>query len=285
MAFQSSASSIRIGKHYLSRRNSLTLFAQTVVVQSHGKSLTVRLCRYYSDFYSGKALNCEIHTCARRCHRLQDHSKVQCRSIITSKCSKGHKLFRKCYEISAASCRRCEADAGAQEKRRQREQELDEERQANQQVYAARLAEIEDEIRHQNRQLSDRIDKQDRQTALAQKKQDLLNLKRKAQSLLDVPMPSNSTKKPTMVPQKSVISDRMSIVSQTSAASSDGNELGSNEITAEQSQGRLDWEKSEAKDDWEDQKERWGAANEALDTLMSMTGKDIAHHYPYLLTI
>jgi hypothetical protein len=88
-----------------------------------------------------------------------------------------------------------------------------------------------------------------------------------------------------MVPQKSVISDRMSIVSQTSAASSDGNELGSNEITAEQSQGRLDWEKSEAKDDWEDQKERWGAANEALDTLMSMTGKDIAHHYPYLLTI
>jgi hypothetical protein len=77
-----------------------------------------------------------------------------------------------------------------------------------------------------------------------------------------------------------VVSDRMSIDSQTSAVSPDGSELGLDEITAEKSQDRLEWEKSEAKDDWEDQKERWGAANEALDTLMSMTGKDVAHHYP-----
>jgi hypothetical protein len=46
-------------------------------------------------------------------------------------------------------------EAKAAEKRRQRDYKLDQERQAKQQAYAARLIEIEDEIEHQKRIMSD----------------------------------------------------------------------------------------------------------------------------------
>ncbi len=76
---------------------------------------------------------------------------MECKAIISSNCPKNHKITRKCHDKAATTCRKCEADARAQEKKILRDFKLDQERQAKQQAYAAQLAEIEDEIEHHKR--------------------------------------------------------------------------------------------------------------------------------------
>lgn len=148
-----------------------------------------------ADVYSGKMLNCGVHSCPFRCHQLQDHSKMKCKSIISLTCPKNHKISRECHDKAAAAiCRKCEAEARALEKRRQRDYKLDQERQAKQQAYAARLAEIEEEIEHQKRVLKDQAEENNRQNALAQKKQDLVNLKSKVINILKQPVSTSNGK-------------------------------------------------------------------------------------------
>jgi len=95
---------------------------------------------------------------------------MECGIIISSKCSKGHRITRKCHEKAANLCRKCEDELRAQEKQRQRDYKLDQERQMKQQAYASKLAKIEDEITHQKRLLSDQAHEESCQYALAQKK-------------------------------------------------------------------------------------------------------------------
>jgi hypothetical protein len=67
--------------------------------------------------------------------------------------------------------------------------------------------------------------------------------------------------------------------------SSDRSEPASDGNGSEDSEGQPDWDKSEARDDWKEQKELWGAENEALDALMSMIGQSFAHPRPHVLNI
>jgi len=229
-------------------------------------------------------LNCNIHMCPHRCHQLQDHSKMECKAIIVSKCSKGHKITRKCHDKAAAICRKCEAELRAQEKRRQRDYKLDQDRQAKQQAYAAKLAEIEEEIEHQKRRLNDQADEENRQHALAQKKQDLLNLKKTVESPSRVPVTPQSSQQPSATSTASGAS-RQESATQDSNTSSNKSEAPSSDGASAQSHDQPDWDKSEARDDWQEQKELWGAENDALDSLMSMIGKCHAHGCMRKLTV
>ncbi|KAF2127934.1 P-loop containing nucleoside triphosphate hydrolase protein [Dothidotthia symphoricarpi CBS 119687] len=218
----------------------------------------------------GKMLNCNIHTCPHRCHQLQDHSKMKCETIIWFSCPKDHKTSRRCYDKAAAAvCRKCDADARALEKRRQRDYKLDQDRQAKQQVYAARLAEIEDELEHAKRVLRDQNDENDRQYALAQKRQDLANLRSKASNPPKQPTAGSTTAKSPIA-----TSNKSSIQSQDIPTAPRDNKDTTQEenIGASEEESQPDWDKSEAKDDWEQQKQFDGAENEALDSLMSMIG-------------
>jgi AAA+ superfamily predicted ATPase len=230
--------------------------------------------RSHTNTTSGKTLNCNIHTCPHNCHQLQDHSKMDYKAIISSKCPKNHKVTRKCHDKAAAICRKCEAEAKAAEKRRQRDYKLDQERQAKQHAYAARLSEIEDEIEHQKRLLGDRAEEDDRQNALAQKKQDLLNLKNKVKLPVKPTQSADRTKKPSVTLQQSPITEARSVEPQVDPrpASLDCSEPASDANGSEESGSQSDLDKSEAKDDWKEQKELWGAKNEAMDALMSMIG-------------
>jgi hypothetical protein len=223
-------------------------------------------------------LNCNIHTCPHRCHQLQDHSKMDCNAIITSKCSQNHKLTSKCHNKAALLCKKCEAEARAKKERQERDYKLDQERQAKQQVYASQLAEIEGEIEHQKRILRDRTDEQNRQNALAQKKQDLSNLTKKAR------LTANDAKLKVVARESTITS--VEHVERNGSSLNIGNHLddsqpAKNDDAPKLNEGRPEWDSSEAKDDWEEQKELWGANNEALDSLMSMIGKyreDNFHH-------
>ncbi|KAH9863899.1 hypothetical protein J1614_009831 [Plenodomus biglobosus] len=217
----------------------------------------------------GKMLNCNVHACPSRCHQLQDHSKMNCEDIIELKCPVGHKMTRKCHQKAIASCQKCDAEARAKEKKRQRDYKLDQERQAKQQAYAAQLAEIEDEIEHRKRKMKDQADDLDRKHAIAQKKQDLQNLEAKAEKAKTFPrMPPTASTTPTVSddtePSKHA-------TSRQGSRSNEGAPGASNNPTKE-TEGLNDWDVSEAKDDWDWQKEYEGAKNDALDSLMSMIG-------------
>jgi len=62
------------------------------------------------------------------------------------------------------------------------------------------------------------------------------------------------------------------------AAPSNQSEIVLDGIAPSQGDEQLDWNHSDARDDWTEQKELWGAENEALDSLMSMIGKCHAHN-------
>ena len=217
----------------------------------------------------GKLLRCNIHTCPHRCHQLADHSKMDCKAIVSSTCANKHKTTRECHNKAAAHCQKCEAEVRAQEKRRQRDHKLDQQRQAKQRAYAARLIEIEDEIEHQKRILKDQDEERDRQHALEQKKQDLRNLQAKAKQPTQAsssPKPENKTSNTISMPQ----SDPS--VPKATTATSSGATANSKPSMPDQNESQPDWDKSEARDDWEWQKKFEGAENEALDSLVSMIG-------------
>ncbi|KAF2742814.1 P-loop containing nucleoside triphosphate hydrolase protein [Sporormia fimetaria CBS 119925] len=222
----------------------------------------------------GKTLNCGIHSCPHRCHQLQDHSRMKCKVILSSTCPNKHKTTRKCHE-QVAHCRKCEAEVRAREKKRQRDHQLDEEREAKQRAYAARLVEIENEMQHQKRLLKDQAEDRDRQQALEQKEQDLRNLKLRVQNPVKPPLPVSSTPKATATPPN----DNSGRQSENGGPNTTSNHTKNTTTDAkatspdqDQNQDQSDWDKSEARDDWEWQKKYEGAENEALDSLMPMIG-------------
>ena len=204
---------------------------------------------------------------------------MDCKAIVKSTCPQNHQISRKCHDkAAAATCHKCEAEARRAEKKRQRDHKLDQDRQANQKAYAARLAEIEDEIEHQRRLLKDQSDERDRRDALSQKKLDLVNLKDKASKLSKAiePQPKAppstyhtghnkenlpSSQAPTTQSPTSKPTEQIAKSSNANVASTNGAEI------------PQEWDKSESKEDWEWQKSVDGAENEALDSLMKMIGQ------------
>lgn len=225
----------------------------------------------------GRLLNCSIHPCPRRCHQLQDHSRMDCRVIISSTCPNNHKTTRKCHDKAAVHCRKCEAEVRAREKKRQRDHKLDEEREAKQRAYAARLVEIEEQIQHQKRVLEEQAQDRDRQQALEQKKQDLRNLLERVQNPRKLPELASSTSRATATAPNDT-SERQSknAAPNTTSNHSDKTTVNATAISPDHDQGQdqnqSDWDKSEARDDWEWQKKYEGAEIEALDSLIQMIG-------------
>jgi SpoVK/Ycf46/Vps4 family AAA+-type ATPase len=224
----------------------------------------------------GRLLNCSIHTCPYRCHHLQDHSQMDCKVIISSTCPDNHKTTRKCHDKAAAHCRKCEAEVRAREKKRRRDHELDEEREAKQRAYAARLVEIEEEIQHQKRVLKEQAEDKDRQQALEQKKQDLRNLQERVQNPRKPPVPPSSATKATATQSSDIGRQRENAAPNTTSNHSEKTTANAKATLPDQDQGQDQnqscWDTSEARDDWEWQKKYEGAENEALDSLVPMIG-------------
>jgi hypothetical protein len=225
-----------------------------------------------ANISSGKILNCNVHTCPSRCHQLQDHSKMECKAVIASVCPIGHKVTRKCHDKAAAICRKCEAAARAAEKRRQRDHKLDQERSIKQEAYARTLAEIEDEIEHEKRLSKNRTEEADRRNAMLQKKQDLANLRvRNAKALSDAAA-TNPSAPINKTGGDASESRSSSNPPQQSESSSDGNTNTSGTTSSESEPSQSNWSTSDAKEDWNRQKQYKGAENEAMDSLMAMIG-------------
>ncbi|KAK6526384.1 hypothetical protein TWF694_004981 [Orbilia ellipsospora] len=225
----------------------------------------------------GILLNCGQHKCPHRCHQLQDHTKMECPAIIKSRCPREkHNISRKCHDKAAAFCRKCEAEDRDQERKRQRDHKLDQERRAKQVAYALRLVEIEDEIDHQKRLLREKRDDRDRENSISQKRQDLASLKTQVKRFSESgdagasTLPKQSNPPSSGRAASSTTTVKTPPASQTNLTVPQSSQTSMKEPENDEDHGER--ETSESKVDWEWQKEFEGAENEALDSLMDMIG-------------
>lgn len=179
-------------------------------------------------------MSCGKHKCQRRCHRVQDHSKIECFAKVERVCDKGHKSKVPCGDKSK-SCETCTKEHEDNQRRIKRDLELERKRQELQDKYRLELQEIEDEIDHRRRTMKYEAEEKKQADELKEKKQELESLrqadtnkeKMKA-AQQDVPPPQ------TPDPQFDPISS--------------------------------------AANEWKNMKEVDGARNAALDKLMGMIG-------------
>lgn len=213
---------------------------------------------------------------------------MQCTAIVTVECSNSHRFTRQCYNKAADACKKCEDAAKAKKERLRQEHKLEEERQAKQRAYLARLVEIEDEIAHQKRRQQILNEEADQEATLAQKRKDLENFKNRMSNSFRTANTGNSTTHPTSSSAGAPTSPTSS--NQTTSAAGQGPETTNVPIPtqspvqqnsndpARQSNATHDgaanllWNQSDARDDWDHQKKYEGAENDALDSLMPMIG-------------
>ena len=199
---------------------------------------------------------------------------------------KNHKIEIFCHEM-VKSCRKCENEAKAAEQRRKREWQLDQERAAKQSAYAAQLAMLDGEIQFEKHAMKIQAEDKDRDSVLAQKRLDLTNLKKaRAAGLKASHQIRITTDKcaPASTPaadgQATTFDGHMSSTTPSSPVSQsqspNSNETKNNTFAAPaKSANTSDWNKSEAKVEWEWQKKYELAENEELDSLMDMIGKSL----------
>ena len=208
---------------------------------------------------------------------------MECKAIVTSTCPQKHESSRECRDVAGTACQRCLADARARLKKRQRDFKLDQERQAKQLAYAAKLAELDDEIEYQRRVLKDQADERNRLTALGQKKHDLASLKEKARDSQKAASASGATCPQTQSNQKSTQSTVSNSQNPSASHYSGIGKTAASDASAEKKDNMAGRQESEAKKEWLYQKEYENASNEALDALMSTIG--LINHMLYIFTI
>lgn len=193
---------------------------------------------------SGIALNCGLHHCQMRCHRIKDHSQMLCLPKIQATCERGHKANISCHERNR-QCRQCVEEDQEAERRIKRDLKLEAERQGRQEAYKKELEEIQDEIDHQRRLIKYTRDEECQKQTLAQQQADLMTIRVTAQKLLDTP--SRPLTMPGSLP-----------VTGSSIPSSENGE--SPDIPDGPSE------------EWKYLKEFEGARSKSMDDLMSMIG-------------
>lgn len=199
--------------------------------------------------HSGAELNCGLHKCEMRCHRVDDHSKMTCSHKVEKTCDRGHKVRILCHKRNQ-KCWMCVREDVESERRIKRDLQLEADRQARQAAYKQELQEIQDEIDHQRRIIKYRKDEDEQKKTLAQQRADLAALRDTAARV------TNATKSKTKPEQKPVMP---------------GSFPAANLPSPPESSGSLDTPEG-ARQEWEYMKQFEGAKSEPLDELMAMIG-------------
>ena len=223
-------------------------------------------------------LNCGIHDCPQRCHQLYDHSKMQCKQIFNYKCPVGHAQSWECHASKPSVCQACEKKKKVEEKKQREAFERHQKRQLQEQEHARKIADLDEQIRTAREQQQDRQRFHELMQALEQKKRDLENLKKITEQGARPPLPSLPD--PKMHPVKSSRSlaaplDDRSRQVELSAKSAI--------CTYPDAQSLPLTIPSGSEVEWERLKREDNVSNDALDSLMGMTG--LEHVKEQFLTI
>ncbi|KAG7098433.1 hypothetical protein E1B28_000385 [Marasmius oreades] len=229
----------------------------------------------------GTRLICGLHDCPSKCHQLADHSKMKCTVIIKTTCPQGHAQSYQCHQNAPVTCRKCDLEAKAAKKKQEEAFKQQQKRDADLLAHAKDLANIEEEIARENQRAEDERSRQERQSALEQKKEDLARLRAQNQKMAAKPSPPPPPPPPSPPPQivpppsngtptlglASKIQPAPVVLTPKAANQSPGLHA---PIVAPQPSNASTVSPSEA--EWERQKQLEGAHNPEIDSLMQLTG-------------
>lgn len=222
-------------------------------------SFTPRFIDFFTDVitHSDALLNCGAHMCPQRCHQLFDHSKMACDRVVKSKCPTGHAQSWKCRMGKPASCHVCENERKAREKKLQEEYARQQKRERERQEHANEMAKVEEEIRILREAAVDGQRSKEMAQSLEQRKRDLGDARRLASLPVEVKVAATTLTNPPTNHDKANTSVQPAL---EDAAGS----------TGLQSEAERMPSPSEA--EWDRQKCVENASNDAIDSLMKMTG-------------
>ncbi|KAJ7170685.1 P-loop containing nucleoside triphosphate hydrolase protein [Mycena crocata] len=231
----------------------------------------------------GSILTCGLHTCPSKCHQISDHSKMECRYIMQSKCSKGHAQSWECYKHAPPTCSKCDREDKLAEENRKKEFALQQKRDAAQLAYAQKLAAIDAEIAVKNQELQDARIETERGRAIQQKEKDLRDAKARLARVATVPIGTNIPSRGPMLDQSSVPLSANSTPAGNRPLSPDTQidpSPYSPSSQAHQSEGAQTSSRREAlkipvsaaREEWQREKDNEGADNDAIDAIMEMIG-------------
>lgn len=168
-------------------------------------------------------------------------------------------MIWECHQKAPPTCRKCDAEAREAEKKKKRNHQLEVDRETKQQAYAKQLAEIQTEIEFYQRLEKDKLDDEARAKVIAQHKKDLEDAKQRTILRNYQPTPvTNAT--PSGLHKSSPSGSKVPVSPVSPVAEVQDGENETIDII------------SQAKDEWQHQKDFEGASNEGLDSLMGMIG-------------
>ena len=214
------------------------------------------------SLHSGTILSCNIHSCPQRCHQLHDHSKMPCNHVKESQCPEGHVQRWRCHETDPPSCRKCEREIRERERRKQEAFRLQQQEDERQREHAKEMARLDEKISLEMQKVKDTQAQRQRELAIQQKKKDLKDAAARATRMLSTSLPLQDppdtkphTEKPASAPQP----DASQTASQAKANPAESRPPSPQQISASEKE-------------WQRQKEVENAQNEAIDSIMDMTG-------------
>ncbi|KAG6891611.1 hypothetical protein C0992_002650 [Termitomyces sp. T32_za158] len=239
------------------------------------ESTRLLLINIYSSslIVSGAKFSCGLHDCPSKCHLTYDHTKAQCQYTFESRCPKGHLQIWKCYETPPTLCKKCQREADLAEKKRQRDYELQQKREAEELAHKREMDELNEAIAHQDQISKDARLSLERSVALQQKKKDLENATSRAKDAM-VSAPSvNKISPPSMMTSPPVLPAMPVVTPQdkdpTSKISQPQVPL---QPITKPKQSLTPLDPSPSQIEWKRQKDIEGASNDAIDEIMAMTG-------------
>jgi hypothetical protein len=189
---------------------------------------------------------------------------MQCHHVLNSKCSVGHVLSWKCHSGKPATCTACLLKKKADEKKQMKDFERQQKLDRQKQDHAAKMAELDKEIRQLKEQEMDAQLSKDMKKALEQKQHDLENAKIQAAQRLESSRTSANTEASPPRAKSSLPQKHTPSVSSPSPVAP---------VECPPESCLQDKEVlSPAEKEWKRQKEQENASNDAIDSLMAMTG-------------
>ncbi|KAF8633815.1 hypothetical protein AX15_001228 [Amanita polypyramis BW_CC] len=252
----------------------------------------------------GVNLSCGLHQCHLRCHPGKDHSKVYCQEVAFDRCSNGHDASYLCHKGPPSFCNVCDKEKRQAEKQKKDQFERQKKQEQAKKDHELKMVELDRRIQLARQDIRDAQLAAEREQARLQKENDLRDARdlatraRQTQStiisnvgsfLSNILSPAGSQNPdPNASVQKSPVA-----AAAASPASTSGNRQPNQPTQPTQPipQGPTNkpqppsppntssslpdgWKlkPSESEAEWSRQKDIEGARNDAIDSVMKMTG-------------
>lgn len=126
-------------------------------------------------------LSCGKHKCERFCHRVVDHSKVQCQKRLDVQCTRGHKRKIPCG-TTGSTCSTCEREDKEAARRIKRDLNMERIRLEKQEQYRRELEAVEDDLDQVQRAAKYELEERKQAESLQRKKEELKSLRDAAEA-------------------------------------------------------------------------------------------------------